>query len=119
MFLLFYHTVPHFANTCSVYFKKGIHNFYWKFIFSLSKGRESLQADLPIIGIVLILCFFCRAGISVSPVAPEVTDSRQLWKLFSSELPAYMREIFFSAANLSVFYGFSTPRIKAFPKKAD
>lgn len=70
-----------------------------------SFGLVALCSVGPILAVMLLgMIFNPQDGIQVSAITLEVDDSRQLWNLFSSELPTYMKEISFSLLPIFLFF---------------
>lgn len=70
-----------------------------------SFGLVALCSVGPILAVMLLgMIFRPQDAIPIHTIALEVDSSRQLWLLFSSELPTYMKEIFFSLLPIFTFF---------------
>ncbi|MCI8658843.1 MAG: DUF1538 domain-containing protein [Lachnospiraceae bacterium] len=91
------------------------------FIMALGIGVSSIRSDRhaaddsfglvalcsvgPVLAVMILgMIFNPRDGIAVTDVTLEVDNSRQLWLMFCSELPSYMKEICFSLLPVFVFF---------------
>ncbi|MCI8864470.1 MAG: DUF1538 domain-containing protein [Lachnospiraceae bacterium] len=70
-----------------------------------SFGLVALCSVGPILAVMALgMIYRPQDGMSVAPTILEVENSRQLWKLFSSEIPTYMKEISFSLLPIFLFF---------------
>lgn len=70
-----------------------------------SFGLVALCSVGPVLAVMLLgMAFRPQDGILVRSIGLEVDTSRQLWLLFSSELPTYMKEISLSLFPIFMFF---------------
>lgn len=70
-----------------------------------SFGLVALCSVGPILAVLVLgMVFRPQDGAATAPAALEVADSRQLWHLFASEFPSYMKEISFSLMPVFLFF---------------
>ncbi len=70
-----------------------------------SFGLVALCSVGPVLAVMLLgMAFRPQDGILVRSIGLEADTSRQLWLLFSSELPSYMKEISFSLFPIFMFF---------------
>lgn len=70
-----------------------------------SFGLVALCSVGPVLAVMILgMIFNPQDAPQVAPVALEVTDSIELWKLFSSGLPTYMEEISLSLLPIFLFF---------------
>ncbi|WP_253295579.1 DUF1538 domain-containing protein [Roseburia sp. MSJ-14] len=71
-----------------------------------SFGLVALCSIGPILAVLILGMIYHPTGSDYSLAAiPEINDSVELWKLFGTELPAYMKEIAVSLLPIVVFFG--------------
>lgn len=71
-----------------------------------SFGLVALCSIGPILAVLILGMIYHPTGSDCSLAAiPEINDSVELWKLFGTELPAYMKEIAVSLLPIVVFFG--------------
>lgn len=71
-----------------------------------SFGLVALCSIGPILAVLILGMIYrpTESSISVTQI-PEITDSVELWKMFSQELPTYIEEIAVSLLPIIVFFG--------------
>lgn len=70
-----------------------------------SFGLVALASVGPILSVMILgLIYPPQEGIYTAPVIPEIGNSRQLWNLFSTGLPVYMKEIGISLLPIVLFF---------------
>lgn len=91
------------------------------FIMALGIGVSSIRSDKhahddsfglvalcsigPIAAVLILAVINGSAGGTYTPVTiPDIDDSRELWRLFGSEIPRYLKEVAVSLAPIAVFY---------------
>ena len=71
-----------------------------------SFGLVSLCSIGPILAVLVLgMIFRPEDGVYTPPVLPEIADSVELWALFRSGLPTYMREIAVSLLPITALFG--------------
>ena len=71
-----------------------------------SFGLVALCSIGPILAVMILgIVYEPSAADYVAPVLPDVSNSVELWRLFSEELPAYLKEIAISLAPIMAFFG--------------
>lgn len=70
-----------------------------------SFGLVALCSIGPILAVMILgMIYNPQESVYTAAVIPEVEDSRQLWKLFSVEVPTYMKEIAVSLLPIFLFF---------------
>jgi len=70
-----------------------------------SFGLVALCSVGPILAVMILgLIYHPEESVYTAPVIPDVENSRQLWRLFTTELPVYMKEIAFSLLPVFLFF---------------
>ncbi len=70
-----------------------------------SFGLVALCSIGPILSVMILgMIFHPQDGVSLEMITLEVDDSIQLWNLFSSGIPTYMKEIFLSLLPVFLFF---------------
>ncbi|MDE6280728.1 MAG: DUF1538 domain-containing protein, partial [Oscillospiraceae bacterium] len=71
-----------------------------------SFGLVALCSIGPILAVLILgMIFRPEDGAYTAPVLPEITDSVELWALFRSGLPTYMKEIAISLLPITALFG--------------
>ena len=83
-----------------------------------SFGLVSLCSIGPILAVLVLgMIFRPEDGAYTPPVLPEIADSVELWALFRSGLPTYMREIAVSLLPITALFGiFQVVTLKLSPR---
>ncbi|MDO4581399.1 MAG: DUF1538 domain-containing protein, partial [Bacillota bacterium] len=71
-----------------------------------SFGLVALASVGPIFAVLLLGLIFQTEGQDYTPlVIPEIADSRELWQLFSAQLPHYLSEVAVALLPIVLFFG--------------